>query len=385
VIEMSKTVFEKIIDREIPATIEFEDDELIAIRDVAPTAAVHVLIIPKRVIASVNDLTDDDAALVGRIHVVAKNLAEKFGIANSGYRVITNTNADAGQTVAHLHFHLIGGEPLGRMNTRLADTVSALPKSFAARIANSFKISLRETGLLVLMSVGLAIGFNMMNSKSITWMKKEFERVQASDSDLDKYGISGGSTTDPASRPSGSGTSSLNTNDGQQANTQFKGQQANAQINGQQANAQQTGQTKNAQANAQQTNTQQNGQQANAKQTEPTQPPAFVPEPGVVREINLQQFKKLMSAGAYYLIDARTAESFAKGHIGNAVNYYGGEVQGQIPNIMANVPRDRVILIYCDGGECELSHHVADVLKQFGYGPTFIFTGGWAEWIKQPK
>jgi len=104
-----------------------------------------------------------------------------------------------------------------------------------------------------------------------------------------------------------------------------------------------------------------------------------VTQPGVVKEITKAQFIKLMKQ-PHFLIDARTAESYGKGHIGNAVNYYGGEAQMQIPDMLANVPRDRVILIYCDGGECELSHHIADVLKQFQYGPMYIFTGGWAEW-----
>lgn len=356
---MSKTVFEKIIDREIPAAIEFEDDELIAIRDVAPTAAVHVLIIPKRVIASVNELTDDDAALVGRIHVVAKGLAEKFGIANSGYRVITNTNSDAGQTVPHLHFHLIGGEPLGRMNSHgiggSSHTASNLPAASAPKMANSLKLSLREAGLMVLMAVGLAIGFNLMNSKSIPWVKKEYERVSASTTDLDKY--LGSTDVDVNAAPV----------DTKQTNT-----------------PQSTGVAVHADPKIN-TTTQPVVQPPTPVVEQAAKPPAFVPEPGVVREINLDQFKKLMSAGNYYLIDARTTESFAKAHIKNAVNFYGGDVQAQIPAMMSSVPRDRVILIYCDGGECELSHHVADVLKQFGYGPMFIFTGGWAEWIKQPK
>ena len=98
--------------------------------------------------------------------------------------------------------------------------------------------------------------------------------------------------------------------------------------------------------------------------------------------ISKKQFIALMEAGPYYLIDARNPDTYAKGHVANAHNYYGAEAEAKIPELLANVPHDRIILIYCDGGECELSHHVADVLKNFGYGPIFIFTGGWAEWNK---
>jgi rhodanese-related sulfurtransferase len=100
----------------------------------------------------------------------------------------------------------------------------------------------------------------------------------------------------------------------------------------------------------------------------------------VVKEITHDMFVRLMASAPYYLIDARGAEKYAEGHIANAVNFYGGDIQSRIGDVLQMVPKDRIILIYCDGGECELSHHVADVLKQFNYGPVFIYTGGWAEW-----
>ncbi|MFN6135808.1 MAG: histidine triad nucleotide-binding protein [Bacteroidota bacterium] len=114
---MQQTIFERIIAREIPSTIEFEDDRVIAIRDIAPSAPVHVLIIPKRVIRNVDDLAEQDAELIGHVFLVARDLARKYGVVDNGYRIVTNCNEHAGQTVFHLHFHLLAGEPLGRMNS----------------------------------------------------------------------------------------------------------------------------------------------------------------------------------------------------------------------------------------------------------------------------
>ena len=122
---MERTIFERIIAREIPSTIEYEDDEIIAIRDIAPSAPLHLLIIPKRVITSVDALTGDDATLVGRVFLVARDLARKHGVAENGYRVVTNCNDHGGQTVFHLHFHLLGGEPLGRMNSKPSPPAAA--------------------------------------------------------------------------------------------------------------------------------------------------------------------------------------------------------------------------------------------------------------------
>ena len=99
---MTKTIFEKIILREIPATIHHEDDDLIIIDDINPVAPIHLLIIPKKKIETLNDL-----------NVEAKKIAIKLGIDKSGYRTIFNCNEDGGQTVYHIHLHLIGGRSLG--------------------------------------------------------------------------------------------------------------------------------------------------------------------------------------------------------------------------------------------------------------------------------
>ncbi|MCA9258029.1 MAG: histidine triad nucleotide-binding protein [Planctomycetales bacterium] len=106
------TIFQKIIDREIPADIVFEDDEFLAFRDIAPQAPVHVLLIPKREIASLDALADDDAELLGRLWVTIRDVARQLGLAEDGYRVTVNCGRDGGQTVDHLHFHIMGGRPL---------------------------------------------------------------------------------------------------------------------------------------------------------------------------------------------------------------------------------------------------------------------------------
>jgi histidine triad (HIT) family protein len=107
-----ESIFTKIIRREIPATIEYEDDEIIAIKDINPIAPIHVLIIPKVCIPTVNDLTPETAPIVGKMYLVAKQIAHNKGIGESGYRLIMNVGADGGQTVFHLHLHLIGGKKL---------------------------------------------------------------------------------------------------------------------------------------------------------------------------------------------------------------------------------------------------------------------------------
>lgn len=106
-------VFHKILDGQIPADVVHEDDRVLAFRDVAPVAPVHVLIIPKkRAFARLNDATDDDEALLGHMLIVARKIAADLGIAASGYRVVTNNGRDGGQSVDHLHLHLIGGRPM---------------------------------------------------------------------------------------------------------------------------------------------------------------------------------------------------------------------------------------------------------------------------------
>ena len=108
-ITMGETIFGKIIKKEIPAEIVYEDDEVLAFKDIAPQAPVHILIIPKKEIPTSNDIADEDAPLIGKLFVVAKKLARDFGIADSGYRLVINCNKDAGQAVYHLHLHLLGG------------------------------------------------------------------------------------------------------------------------------------------------------------------------------------------------------------------------------------------------------------------------------------
>jgi histidine triad (HIT) family protein len=105
-------VFCKIVARQLPAELLHEDDELLAFADVGPQAPLHALIIPKRHVATVNELTDDDAGLVGRMVLRARALAVSRGVDDSGYRLIFNCNGDGGQTVYHVHMHLLGGRQL---------------------------------------------------------------------------------------------------------------------------------------------------------------------------------------------------------------------------------------------------------------------------------
>ena len=104
-------LFCRIVDKQIPATIVAETDDCVAFRDVNPQAPVHILVVPREHVASLNQVTDP--ALVGKVAMLAAELAQKYGIAESGYRTVFNTNGEAGQTVFHLHMHLIGGRPLG--------------------------------------------------------------------------------------------------------------------------------------------------------------------------------------------------------------------------------------------------------------------------------
>ena len=106
---MGDTIFGKIIRREIPADIVWENDELLAFRDVNPQAPVHVLFIPKRPIATLDDATAEDAALLGRLLLAAADYARREGVAAQGYRTVINCNEYGGQTVFHLHLHLLAG------------------------------------------------------------------------------------------------------------------------------------------------------------------------------------------------------------------------------------------------------------------------------------
>ena len=110
---MGETIFHKIMRREIPADIVYEDDDVIAFRDIAPQAPVHVLFVPKVDIATVDDLQPAQAEVVGRLALAAAAYARREGFAARGYRLVMNCNGDGGQTVYQLHMHLLAGAPLG--------------------------------------------------------------------------------------------------------------------------------------------------------------------------------------------------------------------------------------------------------------------------------
>ena len=112
------TIFTKIIQGEIPSDIVYQDDLVTAFRDINPSAPVHILIVPNKAIATVNDLSEEDEPIAGRMLLAAKKVAEQEGIAQDGYRLIINCNEHGGQEVFHLHLHLLGGRPLGPMLAR---------------------------------------------------------------------------------------------------------------------------------------------------------------------------------------------------------------------------------------------------------------------------
>jgi len=109
------TLFERIVSRELPADIVFQDERVTAFRDIHPRAPVHILIVPAKPIPTANDIDDGDEALIGHMFTVARDLAKREGIAADGYRLIINCNQHGGQEVYHLHLHLLGGKPLGPM------------------------------------------------------------------------------------------------------------------------------------------------------------------------------------------------------------------------------------------------------------------------------
>jgi histidine triad (HIT) family protein len=108
-----ETIFSKIIRKEIPADILYQDDLVTAFRDINPRAPSHVLIIPNKLIPTVNDVQEADELALGRMFTVAKKIAEQEGIAENGYRLLVNCNSHGGQEVYHIHMHLVGGRPLG--------------------------------------------------------------------------------------------------------------------------------------------------------------------------------------------------------------------------------------------------------------------------------
>lgn len=106
------TLFEKIIARQIPADIVYEDDLILALRDIKPGAPVHILVIPKKVIARIAEATPEDHKVLGHILLKAAEIAAKSGLKESGYRLVINNGPDAGESVPHLHCHILGGRPM---------------------------------------------------------------------------------------------------------------------------------------------------------------------------------------------------------------------------------------------------------------------------------
>lgn len=107
------TIFTKIINKEIPASIVFENDKVIAFKDINPQAPIHILVVPKKAIPTLNDIDSSDSEYLIAIYLAIKDIAKKLSIDKEGYRVISNCNSYGGQEVFHLHFHLLGGKPLG--------------------------------------------------------------------------------------------------------------------------------------------------------------------------------------------------------------------------------------------------------------------------------
>jgi histidine triad (HIT) family protein len=112
-----KTLFSRIIDGEIPGSFVYQDEHVVAIRDINPAAPVHVLVIPRKPVPSLAELEEGDLELAGRILLAVRKVAEQEGLADRGYRVVVNTGQEGGQTVPHLHFHVLGGRQLSGHGT----------------------------------------------------------------------------------------------------------------------------------------------------------------------------------------------------------------------------------------------------------------------------
>ena len=110
---MENCLFCKIINKEIPSTIVYEDEEILAFKDINPIAPVHILVILKKHFNDISEVSEKDSDIIAKIHLVINKIAKEQGIADSGYRIINNCKEDGGQEVKHLHFHLIGGKKLG--------------------------------------------------------------------------------------------------------------------------------------------------------------------------------------------------------------------------------------------------------------------------------
>lgn len=365
---MERSLFTKIIDRDIPATIEYEDDSVIAIRDIAPVAPVHILIIPKKPLQSVDAIGPEDHALVGHIIHVAQQLAVKYNIAESGYRVVTNVNDDGGQSVPHLHFHLLGGQSLGSMTSRV--TSAAAPTAVThsspvvvtqSAIASSFyKMFWRDLAIFLVAAIGLAYAHNELNPKHIKWVRPVYTRDTLA--------------TTPTMYPDdtlGYNSTSSNSTSGTDTAAHRLAQRVTMDS------------IKRAIDSVKRANALLLKNPVDTVKVPPSAP-CFVAQSGVIKEITYDQFIMFLKKPCVTLIDARIPERYAKGHVPNAININGTEAESPevIPRLAA-FQRDKIIVIYCDGGECELSHRVADVLKNFGFGPIYIYTGGWAEWSKK--
>ena len=109
---MTETIFSKVLRKEIPADIVHEDEQCIAFRDINPQAPVHLLVIPRKYMFNISAMDDEDEALVGHLFAVARDLAQQHGLDESGFRLVINNGIDAGQTVSHLHVHVLGGRPM---------------------------------------------------------------------------------------------------------------------------------------------------------------------------------------------------------------------------------------------------------------------------------
>jgi histidine triad (HIT) family protein len=112
-------IFAKIVAGEIPADIVYKDDRVTAFRDIHPIAPVHILIVPNKEIPTVDDVSEEDEAVLGHMFIIAKKIARDLNISESGYRLLINCKSDAGQEVFHLHMHLLGGRKLGPMLAKL--------------------------------------------------------------------------------------------------------------------------------------------------------------------------------------------------------------------------------------------------------------------------
>lgn len=116
---MEETIFSKIVQRELPADIIYQDELVTAFRDISPQAPTHILIVPNKPIPTVNDVTEEDRGTLGQLMIIAAQLAKQEGIAESGYRLLINCGPDGGQEVYHMHMHMVGGRKIGPMLPRL--------------------------------------------------------------------------------------------------------------------------------------------------------------------------------------------------------------------------------------------------------------------------